>query len=70
MQTIGWIDATEKTDNKTPHYSVRRFIKTSLIYIVNIYCIKDVSVLVENIPTLTRIYYIIKLTFISFILIP
>ena len=47
MQTIGWIDATEKTDNKTPHYSVRRFIKTSLIYIVNIYCIKDVSVLME-----------------------
>ena len=45
MQTIGWIDATEKTDNKTPHYSVRRFIKTSLIYIVNIYCIKDFSVL-------------------------
>ena len=56
MQTIGWIDATEKTDNKTPHYSVRRFLKTSLIYIVNIYCIKDVSVLlVENIPILPRI---------------
>ena len=47
MQTIGWIDATEKTDNKTPHYSVRRFIKTSLIYIVTIYCILDVSVLFQ-----------------------
>ena len=56
MQTIGWIDATEKTDNKTPHYSVCRFIKTSLIYIVKIYCIKDVSVLLlEHIPTLPRI---------------
>jgi len=56
MQTIGWIDATEKTDNKTPYYSVRRFINTSLIYIANIYCIKDVSVLlVEIIPILPRI---------------